>query len=151
MRDKHNAGFVVVENNAYQQALIDWMKTIGSNVNIIPFTTGKQKADEFLGLPGLAAEFANGLWEIPFSEEHGPVGLGCTCGKCMLIAELEEHPFGDCDTVMAIWFARFAAQSFGFPVEPDYTTGIEIGRSGKKRDRSDSMLSRFRGDRRGRQ
>jgi hypothetical protein len=136
---------IVVENNAYQQALIDWMRVVCAQpLPIVPFTTGKQKADELLGLPGLAAEFANGMWSIPFDSGH-VVGMGCPCGKCLLVRELEEHPFGSSDAVMSIWFARHGIISgLGSPTEMEFSEAPRIGRGRDMRRMGQSRLARLR-------
>lgn len=103
----------VVENNALQASIIDLINVVSERpLNIQPFRTGKQKADEELGIPALAAEFANGLWEIRFPHGH-TVGMGCECDPCRLVGELEEYPFGTTDCVMALWFARHGLVQFG--------------------------------------
>lgn len=153
---RHKPIVIMVENNAYQQAILDWMKADQEMRNLDPipleaFTTGKQKADELLGVPGLAAEFENGMWEIPFDDDH-VIGMGCKCGPCTFIVQLGEHPFGPSDTVMAGWFARAAAMKYGpSSTEIEFVQGKDVGRkSGSARDQhreGKSRISRFRGRR----
>ncbi len=98
--------YVVVENNAVQQALIDFLSepNIGRpDMPIMPFTTGKNKADPNIGLPSLALEFERGIWSIP----QFPHYASCSCNWCRLLREFREHPNGaTSDGVMAVWFAR---------------------------------------------
>ena len=100
----YNPHIVVCENNASQEAIVQWASEKSFDLNIVPFTTGKQKADPALGLPSLEVEFANGSWLVPcahvdkFDTEH-PINVWRR--------ELMEHPLGKQeDTVMASWFAR---------------------------------------------
>ena len=148
--DRYHPSVIMVENNAYQQALIDWMGIVSDRpLPIEPFTTGKQKADEVLGLPGMSAEFLNGMWEIPFDEDH-VVAMGCDCGRCALVSELLDHPFGSSDAVMAVWFARCGAMKYGSRVDPEFIQAKGIGRSvGGGGNRERSRLNAFRKSRRG--
>lgn len=100
---------IVVENNAYQTALIEWIKESKKEYNfwdkIIPFTTGKQKADEQLGLPALEVEFENKSWKIACKEQvtHEP---GCKCDLCRWQREVHDYPmYATTDCLMASWFA----------------------------------------------
>ncbi len=104
----HN--IVLVENNAYQESAVDYLKRAEPTASqaIIPFTTGRQKADEQIGLPGLAGRLP--LWLIPMNDGDHAEGI-CQCAKCQLRAELKAYPFGDySDCVMALWFADTAAE-----------------------------------------
>ncbi len=103
--DKHRHQAIVCENNAAQEAILQWAKEKGrADLPIIPFTTGKQKADPALGLPSLEVEFTNGAWIVPMERRHDP---DCTCGFCVWRNELFNHPLAKAaDTVMASWFAR---------------------------------------------
>jgi phage terminase large subunit-like protein len=98
MDKKYNPNMIFVENNAYQDSLIQWIKeTSEKPLPIQGFMTGKQKYDEFIGLPSLAAE--------SLSES------ACTCGFCTFVDELTTFPVGKHDdTIMAAWFAREAAR-----------------------------------------
>lgn len=62
--------FISVENNAAQDFILQFMRE-GSNVPVIPHTTGRHKKDPILGVEGLAVELSNGKWIIP-SEKHEP-------------------------------------------------------------------------------
>jgi hypothetical protein len=77
----------------------------------VSHTTGRQKADEQIGLPGLAAKIAHGGWLIPSDEPHT---VDCTCPWCAWLSELRSYPVGQhSDTVMAMWFADLAAGTAG--------------------------------------
>jgi len=104
---------ITVENNAYQDTLIDWIKLVtpDASIPLRPFTTGANKADEQIGLPGLAAEFENGAWVIPTGGGHGE---DCHCEHCVWISEMRNYPAAPLsDTVMACWFAREGARRIG--------------------------------------
>ena len=113
MSKRHQPHLVYVENNAYQESLIQWIRESGDvALPIEGFMTGKQKFDEFIGLPSMAAEFANNGWAIyshqnPLSE----ASVTCTCSFCTFIDELVNFPIAKHDdTIMAAWFAREAAR-----------------------------------------
>ncbi len=103
---------ILVENNAYQQSLIDWIQTLGGGamwVKVEPFTTTQyNKANPMYGLPSLEAEFHKRWWAIPYNEyEHHPPT--CRCGWCMWDQQMCTYPQGEItDAVMACWFAREA-------------------------------------------
>ena len=95
----------VVENNASQVAIVEWAQEVGgSEMVILPFTTGRQKADPVMGLPSLDVEFANGSWVVPMA------GVDPTDSENTFNIwrdELSVFPMGEkADTVMAMWFAR---------------------------------------------
>lgn len=121
----------VVENNASQEAIVQWLQEKGHGDvagSIIPFTTGKQKADPELGLPSLEVEFANGVWVVPMGRVHDP---DCKCGFCLWKKELRDHPIGEAaDTVMASWFAREGARFIlnnNQPQDDEIVTAEEMG------------------------
>lgn len=105
----HQPSIMVVENNAAQEAIIGWFKAVSQVIPpVMPFVTGKQKADPELGLPGMEIEFANDMWLVPckgvdpLDSEH-PINV--------FKKELRSHPIGEAaDTVMAAWFAREGAR-----------------------------------------
>lgn len=110
----HHHQLIVVENNASQDAIIQWAMEKGQQLPIWPFTTGKQKADPENGLPSLDVEFANNSWVCAMGSEHQP---DCGCGFCVWKREMSEHPIGEAaDTVMASWFAREAARALTFRI-----------------------------------
>lgn len=108
----HATEWVMVENNAYQDSIIDWMKANRSQFTfwqrIDSFTTGKNKADENYGLPGLEVEFKNRAWSVPSSQwvSHGTT---CVCSWCVWRNQIRLYPRGSAtDGVMATWFANSA-------------------------------------------
>lgn len=110
-----------VENNGYQQALIDWIQAVDSGprggmaywYKIEPFTTGANKADPQLGLPSLEIEFKKRMWVVP-RDEYAGHDPGCQCSWCVWDAEVRDYPHGQqTDTVMAMWFCREAMAKEG--------------------------------------
>jgi hypothetical protein len=100
----------VVENNFYQQAIIDWLEDLeGVDMNIEPFTTGaNQKRSLDFGVPAMATDFQNGRWMIPLEEGEfdWDVEKGCGCSICIWIEELLQYPYGTyTDTVLASYLA----------------------------------------------
>lgn len=106
---RYNCQVMVCENNASQEAIIQWVTEVGGlALPIVPFTTGKQKADPVLGLPSLEVEFANGAWIVPI---RGVDGTDANHPLNVLKYELRAHPVAEAeDTVMALWFAREGAR-----------------------------------------
>jgi hypothetical protein len=89
---------------------------------VVGHTTGKQKADETIGLPGLAAKMSNGAWIIPSAEEHG---ADCVCAWCAWMNEMMLYPGGaTTDTIMAMWFADSAAGTAGTHPADSFTIMI---------------------------
>lgn len=107
VRERHpNLRVIMVENNGYQQSLVDWIKqTPGDNsywYMVESYTTGfASKVNPIYGLPGLDIEFKNKAWVIPSSEFEGHPPH-CVCGWCVWKEEVKDYPMGaQCDTVMA--------------------------------------------------
>lgn len=124
-----NVQFIQVENNAYQQAIIDWVQQEKGSfpywMKVEAFTTGSGKADPQFGLPGLEVEFKNRGWVLPYSEWEGHPSA-CACDWCKLDREFRFYPRGaTCDGVMALWFARDALNKWA-PRGP--TAGANLSR-----------------------
>jgi hypothetical protein len=126
---KHMPQLLVVENNAAQQAIIQWVGEVGGvDIPIVPFTTGVQKANPEIGLPSLEVEFANGAWVVPMAgvdefDAENPFNIWRR--------ELKGHPVAEAsDTVMASWFARegvrFLTQKFADSNEQEIYTQEEV-------------------------
>lgn len=128
---KHRAQLVVCENNASQEAIVQWVssETQGKMaLPIVPFTTGKQKADPAFGLPSVEVEFANGAWCVPYKgideyNSESPINVWRK--------ELLNHPLGEAaDTVMAMWFAREGIRYLTLPLTDtgsNIISGEEMG------------------------
>jgi len=98
---------ILVESNFFQRALIQWLDTLGvPEMPIEPYETRTQKHSLDIGLPSLALEFEKGMWTIVVDHEPRE---NCECGKCALVRELTQYPYGDyTDTLMALWFSKEA-------------------------------------------
>jgi len=95
-----------VENNAYQGALVDFLREKEiRGMKVEGFTTGKQKMDPMIGVPSMAPTFENKGWVIPTKGGHDGSNLRCHCPLCVWLRELKSFPAGQVDTVMACWFA----------------------------------------------
>lgn len=129
----YNPVVIKVEDNAYQEALIDmisdrkdryryWMRVEATT------TTGGKKGSAELGLPSLELEFSHGAWVFPKLEYEG--ADGSPTGEedeqsldarvirarafARLAAEFSDHPFASTsDGVMATWFARQGIVEYG--------------------------------------
>lgn len=109
---RHNVQFIQVENNGYQQALVDWIRESKVEnsfwMKVESFTTGNNKAREDVGLPALEVEFHNKSWVFPHQEWEGH-DPSCSCDWCRLSREFSMYPkAATSDGVMATWFARDA-------------------------------------------
>ena len=108
MRQQHTQ-LVLVESNAYQGALLEWMGETLDPLPLKAYITGSQKMNPSLGLPTLAVEMERGLWHIPLGDQEHLAG--CTCGLCLWLGEMAEYPLGQHDDlVMACFLAREAAR-----------------------------------------
>ncbi len=106
-------GVFIVENNAAQDYIRQFLAERNTNVPVVPFTTGRNKAHPEFGVESLATEMSGGKWLIPSTK--GRDGKH-TMHKEVLewISELlyydpREHTG---DRVMASWFAREGARKF---------------------------------------
>lgn len=123
---RHRPALMVVENNAAQDAIIQWAHAEGGlDLPIVPFATGSNKANIEFGLPSVEVEFANGAWMIPcrgvdFVHDHDhPIVVH--------YSELQNHPIASSwDTVMAMWFAREGARYLVHQMAEDNTNPNEI-------------------------
>jgi hypothetical protein len=123
-----NPQFIQVENNGYQQSLVDWAKESQYSYwpKVEPFTTGLNKTDPEVGLAVLEVEFHNKAWIIPGAEFEGHPP-DCACSWCRLVTEFRSYPFGSStDGVMAFWFARDALAKWapirgGTPLRRNFT------------------------------
>lgn len=97
---------IKVENNYYQQALIDWIGDIQNiDLPLQPHFTGSQKLHPQHGIPLLAAEFERDRWHIPMRSPHDDV---CNCTICQWIKEMLDYSIDakSTDLVMACWFSQ---------------------------------------------
>lgn len=114
---RHNVQYIMVENNAYQGSLIDWVKQSKVDfpywMKIEAFTTGTNKADPKYGLGSIEVEMHNDGWTIPWEwETHDPT---CQCDWNRWSREMSMYPkAGTSDGVMAAWFARSALNQWAF-------------------------------------
>jgi phage terminase large subunit-like protein len=116
----HKQRIIMVENNAYQAAFLEWINQVGgAGLPLRAYTTGKQKMDENIGLPSLAAEIDRGAWVIPMQSNQYPDGLhpaDCSCNICEWLNEMRSYPVATHDdTVMACFFAREATMNRDAP------------------------------------
>ncbi len=110
--DKYKPHVIHVENNAYQMAIIDWMKQKGitDTLPIMPFTTGKNKMDSAIGLPALDVQFEQGQWDI-WVPVHP---AGCICATCSTVREFKAYPGSSTsDHIMGLWLAERACTLYG--------------------------------------
>ena len=119
----HHAMSVMVENNAMQDAVIEWCGEQARDIPLAGQFTGKNKWDPEVGVPRLITQMENGAWVIPLSEDHRMVSARSSqkldidldtahCPVCAWKMEMERFPVGTtADTVMAMWLADAAAST----------------------------------------
>lgn len=112
-----------VENNAYQESLMDWVKEMDIPCwpKVKGFRTGSNKMDPETGLPAINVQYAQRRWRLAVrhkeflpAEPDPKNATVCICGACMFIAatsvmtpdDLDETP----DTIMAQFFAKEASR-----------------------------------------
>jgi hypothetical protein len=100
---------IKVENNAYQQALIDWMAELIKDMPVEAHFTGAQKLDLDIGIPSLAVEMEHNMWILPQGPSLHPDT--CKCVMCDWVSELRAFPFGTTDIVLSSWLAREALRT----------------------------------------
>ena len=107
MADLFRPEIIVVENNAVQQAVIDLSREQDGICNGLPirsYSTGAEKMDIEIGLPGMAAEFAAGIWHMPYG--GGAHSDLCQCNLCLFVQECRDGTNGTyTDILMAAWLA----------------------------------------------
>ena len=104
---KRFGSMALVENNAAQHFILQFAMEMGGVVPILPFTTGKNKANPVYGVESLAAELANGHWRIP---SLGGVAI-CPQMQQWIKEMLFYDPNGHTgDRLMAAWFCRELAR-----------------------------------------
>ena len=111
--EMYHPQIVMVENNAFQQVVIDQLSELDISIPVQGHYTGTAKHDISMGVPSLATQIDNGSWVIPFAGDHGDVVHNCPV--CAWIDEMLSYPFGEHnDTVMAMWLADIAARGGKF-------------------------------------
>jgi len=93
---------IMVESNAYQHALIDWISEM-KKLPLQAYYTGAQKHNWDVGIRSLRVELQNKLWRIPYWDHS----MECDCPWCAWKKEVLSYPWGlHDDTVIAWWLAR---------------------------------------------
>jgi len=119
-------GIFVVENVQAQDYICQLM-TKYTAIPILPFTTGKNKADPSFGVEAMGVEFANGKWIIPNDN-----GICDPEVETWLNEVLAFHPDAHTgDSLMSSWFAKEGERLGGPPPPPPPPTGtIKLNLSG---------------------
>lgn len=102
-----------VENNGYQEALMEWARVVGATwgSRVQPFmTTGQNKYDPEAGIETMDIEYDAGIWIFPEKAWEGH-DHSCDCAWCILMDRLEtctrsdlRAKTNDLDLIMAKWF-----------------------------------------------
>jgi hypothetical protein len=116
----------IVENVQAQQYLVQfgWQHT---RATIIPFKTGRNKADPTFGLESLAVEMANGMWAFPNSSKGSDGAPVVSKEIDALISGLLYYERGKhtADHLMAMWFAREGLRRYEIAERSDPEESIE--------------------------
>lgn len=108
--NRNRSQICMVENNAMQDWIRQWALELDRSLPLEGYHTGRQKMDEFEGLPSMDVEMDNESWLFCGGEwaGHEP---NCQCGWCMWEKEMLDYPQSETsDTTMAMWFAREASR-----------------------------------------
>lgn len=118
---RHDVRIIMVENNAYQGALVDWIRQAARGPSDMwtkveeYTTTAATKTHHEIGLPALEVEFKNRAWAIPTM--HPPpceAGPACACPWCTWKREVADYPMSaTSDCLMACFFSREAISRWG--------------------------------------
>jgi len=98
---------VVVENNAAQDFVVQWVRERAPGMRVRSFTTGRNKLSPEYGVESLAAEMSAGMWIIPSAGGIDPQ-VGEWIGE-MYSYDPRSHTG---DRLMASWIAREAARAY---------------------------------------
>lgn len=110
VEDTHTryGSLIAVEDNGAQAYILQFA-TEGSNVPVVPHTTGKSKRDPVLGVESLAIELANNKWIFP--NDHGKIHPEISeFINDMLFFDPKKHTG---DRLMSAYFARELARRYG--------------------------------------
>jgi hypothetical protein len=123
---------IAVENNATQATFMSLIGLVANSLPepppplpLEPLFTGSQKMNLAVGLPSMSSALRQGKWPIPFACEgcgetpcvcHGPTH---DCDSCEWIRELQTHPSGKQDIIMASWFCEQLARRIEFQESDD--------------------------------
>lgn len=120
----HRWRLAYVENNSFQQAVVDALEAEDKSLPIKGFTTGAyNKKHEEIGLPGLSIAFEKKNFALPAAKF--PLSPDDTSSLAIFMGELRAHPGGEfSDTIMALWFAYRAAIECGSDFEDAYIDAI---------------------------
>lgn len=107
---RFNPGIIVVESNAYQQALVRDMQE-NTGLPIKGYGTGGEKYDEEVGLNSMAVEFENDKWILPYSSQS-PITIDIVD---KLVEGMKRFPSGHtADILMSTWFANGGLRQLTF-------------------------------------
>lgn len=102
LNERFNPDVIMVENNAYQEALRRDLAD-STSVPVKGYTTGGEKYDIDIGVNSLAVDFENGKWILPYSNEDPYTQQMID----ILVGGMLDFPGGHTeDLLMALWFAN---------------------------------------------
>jgi hypothetical protein len=120
---KHDWRLCYVENNQFQQAVIDALEAADKTMPVESFTTGVNKANEKVGLPAMSVDFEKNRFAVPAAKF--PLNPDDPSTLAVFMNELRTHPGGEfSDTIMACWFAWSAAKKGQGDFEDAYMASV---------------------------
>lgn len=106
---RHHHSLIMVENNSYQEVLVQHLANKHSEIPVESFTTGSNKHHLELGLPGFLVQLRNRTWIVPKGGCTG--GSDCRCLVCIWVKEMLGYPVATTsDVVMAWWLSECAVR-----------------------------------------
>jgi len=108
---------VVVENNAAQDFIIQWVRERAPGLRVRAFTTGRNKLSPEYGVESLAAELAAGRWVIPCAPGTKRTSRAITEWIDDMLSYDPQGHTGD--RLMAAWIAREAARMYERKIRRD--------------------------------
>lgn len=123
---KHEAyrSLIMVENNAAQDYIRQFVLARNLSIPIKAFTTGRNKAHPEYGIEGLFIELQNGAWIIPCSTTGTTSpGIARWVEEC-LYYQPEKHPG---DVLVASWLGVELARQMGYAAGAKRKAGLRAG------------------------
>lgn len=123
---KHEAyrSLIMVENNAAQDYIRQFVLARNLSVPIKAYTTGRNKAHPEYGIEGLFIELQNGAWIVPCSTTGATTpGIARWIEEC-LYYQPEKHPG---DVLVASWLGVELARQMGYAAGAKRKMGMRAG------------------------
>ncbi len=121
----------LVENNAAQEYLVQWLSLEHPEIKVRGFRTGKNKRDLAFGVESIAGELEDGKWVIP-SDDDGTVHPNVRVWEQEMLYYAPDGHTGDC--LMAAWIAREGARAYHAMKQGTAATVRVLGGGGPRKE-----------------